>query len=201
MSGSRRVVTAVLCSVLALSTVAACHSGGVRTAAAPAQVSPRLEALPATSSISWVRPSMLIADATSEDDQSATLGSVRQMRFDVEAVLKGERWQVLDSDTTQYLATIALVRRTTFHPERRVTAEMRPPGRTCDATTGACRGSTTATQPQIQIVSAPVTTQHVVFVIVRRTDGARHVHAGGFLNAASSGGLFAKQVITLLRAR
>ena len=46
-----------------------------------------------------------------------------------------------------------------------------------------------------------MTSEQVVFVIVRRTDGARDVYAGGFLNAASSGGLFARQVIALLRAR
>jgi hypothetical protein len=55
--------------------------------------------------------------------------------------------------------------------------------------------------PQYQTVSVPVTTERVVFVIVRRRDGARHAYAGGFLNATSSGGLFARQVIELLRAR
>ncbi|MDP1891461.1 MAG: hypothetical protein Q8K55_11275 [Gemmatimonadaceae bacterium] len=200
MRHSERVVTTVWCSVLALCSLAACHSRGASTASAPARVWPRLEALPATASIAWVLPSVLIADASSEDDASAALGSVRQMRLDVEAVLKGERWQVLDTDTAQYLATIALARRTTFQPERRAVGEASPPGRSCDATTGVCRGSSAA-RPQYQTVSVPVTTERVVFVITRRHDGARHVYAGGFGNAKSSGGLLAQQVITLLRAR
>ncbi|MHB1071065.1 MAG: hypothetical protein ACYC1W_14525, partial [Gemmatimonadaceae bacterium] len=37
--------------------------------------------------------------------------------------------------------------------------------------------------------------------ITRRHAGARHSYSGGFLNAQSAGGLFAQQVITLLRAR
>jgi hypothetical protein len=147
-----------------------------------------------------VRPSVLIADASSEDDASATLGAVRQMRLDVETVLKGERWQLLETDTAQFLATVALVKRTTFQEERRLVAGASTPGRTCDATTGVCRASTSR-PTGYQTVSVPVTTERVVFVIVRRRDGARHVHAGGFLNAASAGGLLAKQVIELLRAR
>jgi len=201
MGGSGRAVATVMCAALALGATAACHSRQPSAPAQPAPRAPELNALPATASIAWVRPSVLITNASTEDDASVTLGAVRQMRLDVETVLKGEHWQVLETDTAQFLATIALVKRTSFQPERRVTAEMSPPGRTCDATTGACRGSTTAARPRIQTVSAPVTTEQVVFVIVRRMDGARHVHVGGFLNAASSGGLFAKQVIGLLRAR
>jgi hypothetical protein len=191
----------VLWAAVVLGAVSGCHSTGPKTAAVRAQVSPLLESLPATATIAWVSPSMLIADATSEDDQSATLGSVRQMHLDVEAVLKGERWQVVNSDTAQFLATIALVKRTTFQPERRVVAGTDNPTRTCDATTGGCRGAPTTSQPRYQTVSVPVTTERVVFVITRRHDGARHVSVGGFLNAQSAGGLFAQQVITLLRAR
>lgn len=201
MRVSGRLVATVMCAALALGAGTACHPRQPSASALPAPRAPQLTSLPASSSIAWVRPSVLISNASSEDDASVTLGAVRQMRLDVETVLKGERWQVLETDTAQFLATIALVKRTSFQPERRVTGEMSPAGRTCDATTGACRGSTTAARPQIQTVSAPVTSEQVVFVIVRRTDGARHVHAGGFLNAASSGGLFVKQVIGLLRAR
>lgn len=200
MRRSGRVCATAMWAVVAVSAVSGCHSSGPNTAAAPDQVAPRLASLPATASIAWVRPSVLLADASSEDDASATLGSVRQMRADVEAVLKGERWQVLDTDTAQYLATIAIARRASFEPERRVVPGTENPPRTCDDTkTGGRCGS--PPPPQYQTVSVPVTTERVIFVIVRRRDGARHVHAGGFLNAASSGGLFAKQVITLLRTR
>jgi len=46
-----------------------------------------------------------------------------------------------------------------------------------------------------------VTSERVVFVLVRRSDGARHEYPTVFFNAATSGGQFAKQVIELLRAR
>lgn len=203
MSNSGRVLTTVLWSVCALGAVSGCHSSGPNTAAAPAHGAPPLVALPATASIAWVRPSMLIADASSEDDASATLGSVRQMRFDVEAVLKGEHWHVVSSDTAQYLAAIALVKRTTHQSERRALPSTEPPRPRCDATTTATTGSRCVPPPppRYQTVSVPVTTERVVFVITRQHDGARYLYSGGFLNAASSGGLFAKQVITLLRAR
>lgn len=200
MGGSGRAVATVLCAVLALGASTACHSRQPSATALPTARVPQLTSLPATASLAWVRPSVLIANASSEDDASVTLGAVRQMRVDVETVLKGERWQVLETDTAQFLATIALAKRTSFEPERRVVAGTENPRRTCDATTGGCRGLPTP-QPVYQTVSVPVTTERVVFVIVRRTDGARHVFAGAFLNAASSGGLFAKQVIELLRAR
>jgi hypothetical protein len=189
-----------MCTVLALGAGTGCHSRQPSASATRPASAPQLASLPAASSLAWVRPSVLIADASSDDDASATLGAVRQMRLDVETVLKGERWRVLDSDTAQFVATIALARRTTFQQEQRTEAGASTPGRTCDATTGACRASTSR-PTQIRTVSVPVTTERVVFVIVRRRDGARHVYASGFLNAASSGGLFAKQVIELLRAR
>jgi hypothetical protein len=200
MGDSGRVFATALWSVFALSAVSGCYSTAPKTAPAPAHRAPPLVALPATATIAWVRPSVLIADATSEDDENASLGSVRGMRADVETVLKGERWHVVDSDTAQYLATITIAKRTTYQPERRVVPGTEFPSRTCDATTGACRGAPTP-PPQYQTVSVPVTTERVVFVIVRRQDGARHAYGTGFLNAASSGGLFAQQVITLLRAR
>lgn len=190
----------MVCTALAVGGGAACHARQPRASAPAATHAPQLTSLPAAATIAWVRPSVLITNASSEDDASVTLGAVRQMRVDVETVLKGERWQVLETDTAQFLATIALAKRTSFEPERRVVAGTENPRRTCDATTGGCRGLPTP-QPVYQTVSVSVTTERVVFVIVRRTDGARHVFAGAFLNAASSGGLFAKQVIELLRAR
>lgn len=200
MTNVRQVSGAVLWLVLGIAAGASCGGRARIPASVSTHRAPTLASLPPQSSLAWVRPSVLIANASSEDDASVTLGAVRQMRVDVETVLKGERWQVLESDTAQFLATIALSKRTTFQPERRVVPSTENPRRTCDATTGGCRGVPTP-QPVYQTVNVPVTTEHVVFVIVRRADGARHVHAGGFLNAASSGGLFAKQVIELLRAR
>ena len=203
MRHSGRVRAMVMWAVAALGAVSGCHSTGPKTATVPAESAPKLTALPATATIAWVRPSVLIADATSADDESATLGSVRQMRLDVEAVLKGEQWHVVTSDTAQYLAAITLVKRTTYQSERRALPTTGLPQPRCDATTTATAGSRCVPPPppQYQTVSVPVTTERVVFVITRRHDRARHFYAGGFLNAQSSGGLLAQQVITLLRAR
>ena len=200
MGDSGRVLATALWSVFALSAVSGCHSAAPNTAPAPAHSAPPLVALPATATIAWVRPSVLIADATSEDDENAMLGSVRGMRADVEAVLKGERWSVVEGDTAQYLATITIAKRTTFQPERRVVPGTENPPRTCDSTRSGAR-CVPPPPPQYQTVSVPVTTERVVFVMARRLDGARHTHVGGFGDAKSAGGLFAKQVITLLRAR
>ncbi len=200
MRHSGRVGAGLLWAVVAMAPVSGCHSSGPKTAAAPAKVAPPLTALPATATIAWVRPSLLIADATSEDDESATLGSVRQMHLDVEAVLKGEHWHVVTSDTAQYLATIALVRRTANQSEQRVVPGTESPPRTCDASRSGSRCAPPP-PPQYRTVNVPVTTERVVFVITRRWDGARHAYTGGFFDAGSAGGLFAKQVITLLRAR
>ncbi len=203
MRHSGRVCATVWWAALALGAVSGCQSSGPKTTAAPAHSAPNLTALPATATIAWVRPSLLIADATGADDESATLGSVRQMRLDVEAVLKGEHWQVVTGDTAQYLAAITLVTRTTYQSERRALPTTGLPQPRCDATTTATSGSRCVPPPppRYQTVSVPVTTERVVFVITRRHDGARHSYSGGFLNAQAAGGLFAQQVITLLRAR
>lgn len=201
MGGAGRSVARVMWAALALGVGTACQSRQPSASTLPTPRAPELKGLPATASIAWVRPSVLITNASSEDDASVTLGAVRQMRLDVETVLKGERWQVLDADTAQYLAAIALLKRTEIQSVRRVVPGSESQPRLCDdrKTGGLCGKPDNA--PRYQTVAVPVTTEQVVFVIVRRTDGARHVHVGGFLNAASSGGLFAKQVIRLLRAR
>lgn len=189
----------MLWTVLALSAGSGCRSHGA-SAAGPAPRTPRLEALPPTATIAWVHPSVLIAGATSEDDESAALGSVRSMRLDVEAVLKGERWTFVDADTAQFAASIAIVTRSRFEHVRRVIAgtEARPP--TCDATRSA-RPCPPPPKPQYETVSVHVTDSRAIFAIRRRRDGARREHTVTHVDARTSGGLFAKLVIELLRAR
>ncbi|MBM3907107.1 MAG: hypothetical protein FJ363_03400 [Gemmatimonadetes bacterium] len=154
-----------------------------------------LRKLPSVSALHWVKPSVLITDATSEDDESATLGAARSMRLDVEAVLKGARWAVIDADTAPFKATIAIAQRVRTEEERRVI-----PG--TEAVRQSCTGRSCPPPPppRYQTVSVQRQVARAVFVL-RHRDGARFEYALDHIDPKTSGGAFAKQVITLLKAR
>ena len=159
-----------------------------------------LGVLPAKATWQWVSPRELVADATTEDDESAKLGAVRSMRLDVEAVLKGERWAVERSDTAAFQATIAILQRTTYREERRLKPTTNLPRPLCDATRSP-RPCPPPPAPEYVIIHVPETSSKSVFVIRRRSDGAIASFTSSASDARLSGGAFAKYVITLLKAR
>lgn len=180
---------------------------GGASSAAPVAASPVrfLIELPPRATYAWVRPRRLQSDATAEDDASYNSKDAVSIRLDVDAVLKGEGWAVVDPDSAQYTATIALVGSTRVVQELREVQHTDPPPVRCDATrtgTGA-RPACTGTAPSVSrtaSVAKMVTDEQVMFMIRRRADGASHVRSMPFVNATSAGGIFAKDVIFLLKS-
>ena len=181
---------------LCLAVAAACSARQTPARGQPSSAaSTTLRFLPAASALRWVKPSALIADATSEDEASATLGAAHSMRLDVETVLKGARWSIVSADSAPFSATIAIVQRTRFEEERRVI-----PG--TEAVAQRCTGRSCPPPPPPRYQMVTVQRQHSrAVLVVRRRDGARFEYALDHVDPKSSGGAFAKQIITLLRAR
>lgn len=208
---ARGVWLAALVGVCAL-MLGGCASGAVRATgaapAAPATASaaargaarPRvLEVLPRQATIAWVRPSDLLADAMQEDDASVGTGEVRSMRLDVEAVLKGEGWRVVAADSAQFIATLALRRRTTFESQRRQVQGTEVPTPRCDATRtgGVCPP---APKPRYQTASVAVSTTVAFLRLRRQADGAQREWTHGYDDHRVLGGLFAREMILALRS-
>ena len=172
----------------------------------PATKAPALYTLPAKATFAWVRPSELFADATSGDEESAGTGAARSMRLDVEALLLGQGWSKTPAESAQFVATVAIVQRTTYRTETRTVQASQPPQPArCDLTrTGGRGGGSTcpvAPPSRTETINVPVGETHPLLAMRRRADGAQTVRTSPDLGTKQAGGYFVKELIALLKVK
>ncbi len=209
-AGRTAAVARLLPSVLLAIGLAGCASRAPRqvaqtsvqtsaqTSAQTSVQAPVLQALPSKATLAWVRPNVLFADATSDDDESAGTGAARLIRLDIEVLLKGQGWALTSADSADFVASVAIATRTTWRTEERNAPGGGTLVQVCDQTrtNGRCH---TVVQPATVTVRVPVSEGQALFGMRRRQDGARREWVSGTASSRDASSVFLKELIAMLR--